>query len=146
MPDVLPLVVGTVATIWLNTGCAGASHARSGSARGRQSHAAAACALASDVVPRRSVSVPQRLLRGLQAYHLAPGDADAPPPEASKKDKKARPVATLAGRSARLTLAPNAGWHQPRRGGACAEPGGGAPCCASAARRAARASRQAAIG
>jgi hypothetical protein len=36
----------------------------------------------------RSVSVPQRLLRGLQAYHLAPGDADAPPPEASKKDKK----------------------------------------------------------
>jgi len=78
------------------------------------------------VFSRRSVSVPQRLLRGLQAYHLAPGDADAPPPEASKKDKKARTSrATLRpARASRRTA--RAGRHQPGGRGARAQQGRGA--------------------
>jgi hypothetical protein len=132
---VMPLVVGAGASLWLNSGCAEApcyvacNSRLCIAARWRVAVARRLTPLSLCAFSLRSVSVPQRLLRGLRAYHLAPGDADAPPPEASKKDKKARPEPHNPEARLRLTRCAHAGRHQPGCRGARAQQGRGALLC-----------------
>jgi hypothetical protein len=97
----LTLLAGSVAlTVAANRGCAPGDVAWAHPHQQALASGARGAAADARAAARARVSLPQRLLGGLRAYHLAPGDAEpAAPPAAAKKGKKqARPLRAHATR------------------------------------------------